>query len=226
MDRSRRNQIFLIAVLRYSDKTVCACYSSGHDVDKEGVREQVASNAHARPGGKYTATGDLQSIHYCLDHMGRIYSIVTNPSFSVRTAFIILEEFQQSFQRDFGSRLSTASEESLSRVSTPMLRDFCEKSESPVISDDKLNSIHEKLDVVRTTMQENIQQILLNQESVDRINSSAEHLTEQSIAFKSSTKELRNRMFWKMVKMRLLIFSVICALTAVIVAPIYFYTKK
>lgn len=100
------------------------------------------------------------------------------------------------------------------------------RSDTSGFSDDKLNNIHEKLDVVRTTMQENIQQILLNQESVDRINSSAEHLTEQSIAFKSSTKELRNRMFWKMVKMRLLIFSVICALTAVIVAPIYFYTKK
>jgi hypothetical protein len=100
------------------------------------------------------------------------------------------------------------------------------RSENSGFSDDKLHNIHEKLDVVKTTMQENIQQILLNQESVDRINSSAEHLTEQSIAFKSSTKELRNRMFWKMVKMRLLIFSVICALTAVIVAPIYFYTKK
>lgn len=92
-------------------------------------------------------------------------------------------------------------------------------------SDDKLNNIHEKLDVVRTTMQENIQQILLNQESVDRINSSAEHLTEQSIAFKSSTKELRNRMFWKMVKMRLLIFVVVCCLTAIIVTPIYYYTR-
>lgn len=224
MDSSRRNQIFLIAVVRYSDKAVCACYCNGHDVDKEGVREQVASNAHARPGGKYTATGDLQSIHYTLDHMGRIYAIVTNPSFSVRSAFMILEEFQQSFQRDFGTRLSTASEESLSRVSTPMLRDFCEKPEAG-FSDDKLNNIHEKLDVVRTTMQENIQQILLNQESVDRINSSAEHLTEQSIAFKSSTKELRNRMFWKMVKMRLLIFVVVCCLTAIIVTPIYYYTR-
>lgn len=100
------------------------------------------------------------------------------------------------------------------------------RSDTSGYSDDKLHNIHEKLDVVRTTMQENIQQILLNQESVDKINSSAEHLTEQSIAFKSSTKELRNRMFWKMIKMRLLIFSVICALTAIIVVPIYFYSKK
>lgn len=220
----------------------------------------MASNAHARPGGKYTAKGDLQSIHYFLDHMGRIYSIVTNPNFSVRTAFVILDEFQQSFQRDFSSKLSSASEESLSRVSTPMLRDICEKyeghflcivniqnrihathshaithvllyvlsyrSETSGFSDDKLNGIHGKLDVVRTTMQENIQQILLNQESVDRINSSAEHLTEQSIAFKSSTKELRNRMFWKMVKMRLLICFGICILTAAIVTPIYYSMKK
>ena len=42
-------------------------------------------------------------------------------------------------------------------------------------------------------MQENIQQILINQEQVDKINSSAEHLAEQSLAFKSTTKELRNK---------------------------------
>jgi hypothetical protein len=68
-------------------------------------------------------------------------------------------------------------------------------------------------------MQENIQQILINQEQVDKINSSAEHLTEQSLAFKSTTKELRNKMFWKMVKMRLLIGGVIVAVLVVIIVP-------
>lgn len=73
--------------------------------------------------------------------------------------------------------------------------------------------------MVKTVMQENIQQILINQEQVDKINSSAEHLTEQSLAFKSTTKELRNKMFWKMVKMRLLIGGVIVAVLVVIIVP-------
>ena len=69
-------------------------------------------------------------------------------------------------------------------------------------------------------MQENIQQILINQEQVDKINSSAEHLAEQSLAFKSTTKELRNKMFWKMVKMRLLIGGIIVCVLIVIIVPV------
>jgi UDP-glucose 6-dehydrogenase len=85
--------------------------------------------------------------------------------------------------------------------------------------------VQEKLDVVKTVMQENIQQILLNQEQVDKINSSAEHLAEQSLAFKSTTKELRNKMFWKMVKMRLLIGAVIVCVLIVIIVPVVVMVK-
>ena len=85
---------------------------------------------------------------------------------------------------------------------------------------DSIAAVQGKLDVVTTVMQENIQQILMNQEQVDRINSSAERLTEQSLAFKSTTNELRNKMFWKMVKMRLLIGGIIIVLIVVIIVPV------
>jgi glutamate 5-kinase len=86
--------------------------------------------------------------------------------------------------------------------------------------------VQSKLDVVKTVMQDNIQQILINQEQVDRINSSAERLTEQSLAFKSTTNELRNKMFWKMVKMRLLIGGIIVCVLVVIIVPIVIMTKS
>jgi len=194
-------------------------------VDKEGVREQVASNARARSGGRYTAAGEAQAIHYYLDEFGKVYAVVTSPKYSPRVAFTALVELKESFQRELGNRSASAGEESLTRPATPMMKGLMDKYADPS-SFDKLTAVQEKIDVVRTVMQENIQQILINQEQVDRINSSAEHLAEQSLAFKSTTKELRNKMFWKMVKMRLLIGGIIICILVVIIVPIVIMVKQ
>ena len=87
----------------------------------------MSNNTNAKPGGRYSATGDAQAIHYTLDSASRVYAIVTHPKYSARTAFGILEELQASFQRDFGSRLASAPENGLSRVAKPFLKDLMEK---------------------------------------------------------------------------------------------------
>lgn len=91
---------------------------------------------------------------------------------------------------------------------------------------DKLTSVQTKIDVVRTVMQDNIQQILANNDQVTRIASSAEQLNEQSLAFKSSTRELRAKMYWKMWKMRLLIGAVIVVVLIVIIVPVAITAKS
>jgi vesicle-associated membrane protein 72 len=80
--------------------------------------------------------------------------------------------------------------------------------------------VQDKLDVVKTVMRDNIQQILLNDEKLERIDASAEQLNEQSQAFKSNTKALTNKMFWKMWKMRILIGGLIIAILIIIIVPI------
>lgn len=90
-------------------------------------REQVASNGTAKPGGRYSVTGDSQAIHYTLDSASRVYAIVTHPKYAARAAFGILDELQTSFQRDFGSRLASAPENGLTRVSKPLMKDLVDK---------------------------------------------------------------------------------------------------
>jgi len=75
-------------------------------------------------------------------------------------------------------------------------------------------------------MQDNIQQLLVNNDQLDRIATSAESLNEQSLAFKSSTKELRAKMYWKMWKMRLLIIGLVIVVLIVIIVPIVIMTKR
>lgn len=87
-------------------------------------------------------------------------------------------------------------------------------------------TINNKLDVVKTVMQDNIQQLLVNNEQLDRIATSAESLNEQSIAFKTSTKELRAKMYWKMWKMRLLIGGLVIVVLIVIIVPLVVMSKS
>lgn len=59
---------------------------------------------------------------------------------------------------------------------------------------DNLVSIQDKLDVVKTVMKDNIQQILINVENLEKIEASAIQLNQQSDDFRKNTKVLTNKM--------------------------------
>lgn len=121
------NKIYLIAVLRSSDKTVVASYQQESDVTVEGVRECVAGNASIDTGKRYSSQGDTQSIHYTIDPQGRVYAMVTSPQYSMRRAFRALDELIEKFGRDLGHKIATASEQSLSQASVPIMKQIYQK---------------------------------------------------------------------------------------------------
>lgn len=119
--------VFILAVLRASDKSVLASFVRSKEVTVEGVRECVASNAGLSTGKRYTSQGDTQSIHYTLDQNGRVFAIVTVPKYPPRVAFTALEEMKESFQREFGPRMSTATENTLTKAAAPLFRQLYDK---------------------------------------------------------------------------------------------------
>lgn len=216
---NRGPTIFLVAVIRYTDKKIVASYSVSQDVTKEGVRELIASNASCVPGKRYSAVGDSQAVHYMLDSNGRVYAMVTEPRYPTRVAFAAIDEIMTTFQKEFGARIASATEGSLSKSAKPILADNMSKYANPG-SMDKLTAVQDKVEVVKTVMKDNIQQMLLNEEKLKKIEESTEHLNEQSEQFKKSTKELQDKMWWKMWKMRLLIGGLVIAVLIVIIAPV------
>lgn len=68
-------------------------------------------------------------------------------------------------------------------------------------------------------MQDNIQQLLQNEEKLERIEEVSDALKTKSIAFQKGSKELSDKMFWKMWKMRLLIGGLVVAILIIIIVP-------
>lgn len=75
-------------------------------------------------------------------------------------------------------------------------------------------------------MKENIQQLLLNEEKLERIEEAATQLNHQSQAFKTNAKQLSNKMWWKMWKMRLVVGGLIVAVLIVLIVPIAVTSSK
>lgn len=85
---------------------------------------------------------------------------------------------------------------------------------------DSLTAVKGKVDVVKSAMQENIQLLLANEEKMQHIEAATEHLASQADDFRGSAQALRNKMWWKMWKMRLLIGGLITAVLVIIIVPI------
>lgn len=121
------NNIFLMAVMRYSDKRIVANFIRNNDVTIEGLRECVASNASIQPGKRYSVQGSSFSISYCLDVQGRVYGIVTSSKYSPRITFAALDELQQMFNKELGMKVAASPEGGLTRASASVFKYIFDK---------------------------------------------------------------------------------------------------
>jgi hypothetical protein len=91
---------------------------------------------------------------------------------------------------------------------------------------DKLSAVTDKLEVVKTVMKDNIQALLINDEKLKNIEIASDQLNETSKAFSKSATQLKDKMWWKMWKMRLLIGGLIIAVLIIIIVPIAVISNK
>lgn len=93
-------------------------------------------------------------------------------------------------------------------------------------SPDQIDSVMSKIDIVKTSMKENIQQLLTNEDKMERIENATVQLGETSLAFRNSSKSLANKMWWQMWKTRLVIIGVVVCVLLLIIVPIVVTSKK
>lgn len=94
----------------------------------------------------------------------------------------------------------------------------CFRYENPA-NVDKLVAVNEKIDVVKSVMKDNINDLLQNTEKLEEIEKKSEMLNTQAAEFSKGSKELTTKMWWKKWKMRLLIGGLIISVLILIIVP-------
>jgi len=79
---------------------------------------------------------------------------------------------------------------------------------------------------VKLVMQENVDLALQNCVKLEHIEKAAEELQQQAGVFKRNANELKKKMWWKNMKMKLIIGAIVLVILGIIIAVIAVMTQK
>mmetsp|Transcript_9673 Transcript_9673/g.12188 ORF Transcript_9673/g.12188 Transcript_9673/m.12188 type:complete len:264 (+) Transcript_9673:123-914(+) len=170
-------------------------------------------------GGFKVVQSDAHQVVYGGDSDGLCISVVTGLRYPSRVATQMLTELYAEYKQTFGEEAKTAEEKTLTRKSKSILSKFCKKY-AVLQSVDKASMLVQKVDSVKSQMQDNIATMLSNMEKSESISSQAEQLNEQASVFKKKGKELKKQMRCKNLKMTIILSVLIIAILLIILVPL------
>ena len=90
----------------------------------------------------------------------------------------------------------------------------------------KVNEVNEKLDKVKVIMNDNIDLALQNCAKLETMELKSEELLQQAGVFKKSAKDIRNKLWWKNMRGKLILAFIVFTVFGIITAIFVVYTKK
>jgi len=219
------NVLFVCAARMAGQALIIASYSYNTDTDISAVKQALEQpNMNLSPGKHYSFNVGQLAWHLISDDQGLIYVVVCAGNYPQRCAHMCLEELQRTFVSKVGDKASTAKERSLDKQSSSFMQKICQKYDN-VAEVDKLAAVARKVDTVKIVMQENVDAALQNCVKLESIEKAAEELQQQAGVFKRNANELKNKMWWKNMKMRLIIAAIVLVILGVIIAIVVVMSK-
>jgi hypothetical protein len=129
------------------------------------------------------------------------------------------------FVAKVGDKAVTAKDRALDKQCSALMLRICQKYDN-LAEVDKLASVARKVDTVKLVMQENVDAALQNCVKLESIEKAAEELQQQAGVFKRNANELKNKMWWKNMKMRMIIAAIVLVILGVIAAIIAVMTQQ
>ncbi|XP_060722696.1 vesicle-associated membrane protein 4 isoform X2 [Tachysurus vachellii] len=85
---------------------------------------------------------------------------------------------------------------------------------------DKIRQVQSQVDEVIDVMQENISKVIERGERLEDLQDKSESLSDNASAFSSRAKQLHRRMWWRDIKMKMIVALVIVVLLLIIIIPV------
>lgn len=211
--------MLFVGVARIVDRCVVASLAYNSSVDLNGVKQVLEQKMGLQAGTHYSFSTGQTSWHLMADDEGRIFITITVVNYPARVAAQCVDELSRTFMVKAGEKSLTSKEKGLDKACKSLFDKICAKFDN-VAEIDTLSGVTAKVESVKLVMQENVELALQNCVTLESIEKKAEELQQQAGVFKKTAKDIKNKMWWKNLKMKLAIGFIIMAIIAVILAMV------
>ncbi|EDW09857.1 vesicle-associated membrane protein 7 [Drosophila mojavensis] len=165
---------------------------------------------------KMTYTHGDYLIHYTCENK-IIYMCITDNEFERSRAFLFLADIKQKFIHTYGLQVATAIAYAMntefSKVLSQQMVYFSQSREVDTIS-----RVHGQIDELKDIMIKNIDSLRDRGEKLELLVNKTENLSNNSVAFRKASRNLARQMFWKNIRIYVVVGLVIIFVIYVIVS--------
>ncbi|GLV37257.1 Vesicle-associated membrane protein 7 [Carabus blaptoides fortunei] len=142
---------------------------------------------------------------------------ITDDEFERSRAFLFLNEIKRRFQASYASSaenaLAYAMNSEFSRVLANEMKHYTESHDVDTIS-----RVHGELDELKNIMVKNIDNVAMRGERLELLVDKTENLSNNSVTFRTTSRNLARSMFWKNIKLYVVIAGVLIVVLYFIVS--------
>lgn len=179
------------------------------------VTEQILAKISPE-NGKLTLSHSSYLFHYICED-GIIYMCITDDEFERSRAFLYLNEIKRRFRSTYGQRVDTAIAYAMNTEFAPILgNEMKYYSESRDI--DTISRVHGELDELKGIMVRNIDNVAMRGERLELLVYKTENLSANSVTFRAQSRNLQRALFWKNVKLYLIVAAIVLVIIYFIIA--------
>lgn len=151
---------------------------------------------------------DRHVFHYVVED-GMTYLCMADNKSRRRVAFAFLEDAKIRFTRQYSQVLATAPAFMMNPDFAPIL----ERQMAYYNTEkDDISRVKNQLDDVKNVMVENIEKVLERGEKIELLVDKTDRLSHQAFKFEKTSKQLREALFWKKVKMYFIVAATLCSI--------------
>ncbi|XP_076921700.1 vesicle-associated membrane protein 721-like isoform X2 [Bidens hawaiensis] len=165
---------------------------------------------------KFTYTCDGHTFNYLVQD-GFTYCVVAIESVGRQIPMAFLERIKDDFNKKYaGGKAATAVANSLNKEFGPKLKEqmqYCVDHPEEV---SKLSKVKAQVSEVKGVMMENIEKVLDRGEKIELLVDKTETLHSQAQGFRTQGTQLRRKMWFKNMKIKLIVLAIIIALILII----------
>jgi len=165
--------------------------------------------------GKLSYLYDKYIFHYMVED-GLTYLCMTDRDFTRAVAFQFLSDIKDRFVATYGDRGKTAIAFAFNADFQRVLQQQMDKFNTQ--KTDKIAKVQEEISQVKDVMIKNIDKVLERGEKIELLVDKTEVLDQHAFKFKKQSRKLKNSMWWKNIKLMVLIVIMIIVIIYVILA--------